>query len=152
MLCLEGGKWFTLGKEGFAWGTGGREKQYRLTITWTSSKTVFRHFPDILRVLFTDCFKIIASQKNAYFWICLQNFSWKINFWETFEKLLQSNVSKKALSQVFFCNILKTVPKDFRFFSKFFQSFSTSHSVPFKFMHAFIHQLKDADVKPNCSC
>ena len=45
------------------------------------------------------------------------------------------SVSKTAASsQGFFCHILGTVPKKFRSFSKFFQSISTTHSVPFRLM------------------
>ena len=60
----EGGKLNTLGKEEFAWETGGRGKLCRLTIKWTSSKIVVKDFPYTLRVLFTDCFKSTASQKK----------------------------------------------------------------------------------------
>ena len=48
----------------------------------------------------------------------------------------------------FFCYVSRIVPKDFWSFSKFFQSISISHSVPFKFMHEFIHQMKEADFRP----
>ena len=50
-----------------------------------------------------------------------------------------------ALPQLFFWHILRTVPKEFGSFSKLFQSISKSQSVPFKFMYAFIHQMKDVD-------
>ena len=61
LFCLGGGKWHTLGKEGFTWGTRGRGKLYRLTIKWTSSKTVAKDFPYTLRVPSTDCFKSITK-------------------------------------------------------------------------------------------
>ena len=35
--------------------------------------------------------------------------------------------------------------------SKYFHSISTSYSVPFKFLHAIIHQMKVADFQPNSS-
>ena len=38
----------------------------------------------------------------------------------------------------------KNRTKRLSIFTKFFQYMSISHSVPFKFMHAFIHQMKDA--------
>ena len=61
-------------------------------------------------------------------------------------------VSKNAaLPQVFFCYTLRTVPKNFQSFSTFFQSISTNLSVPFKCMHAFIYQMKDADFWSNSS-
>ena len=59
MFCLREGKWHTLGKEGFAWGNRGREKICRLTIKWTSSKTVAKDFLYALSVPFTYCFKSI---------------------------------------------------------------------------------------------
>ena len=67
MLCLGGDKWLTLGKEGFDWGTRGMEKLYRLTIKWTSSKTVVKDFPYTLRVPSTDCFNSIVSHKKCVF-------------------------------------------------------------------------------------
>ena len=65
LFCLGGGKWLTLGKEGFAWGTRGTGKLYRLTIKCTSSKIVVKDFPYTLRVPSTDCFNSIASQKKT---------------------------------------------------------------------------------------
>ena len=44
-----GSKWLTLGKEGFAW------------------KTVFKDFPNTIRISFTDGFKFIASHKKCIF-------------------------------------------------------------------------------------
>ena len=55
-----------------------------------------------------------------------------------------------ALPQVFFYHILRIVSKGFRSFVKF-HSISTGHSIPFKFMHVFIQQMKDADFWPNNS-
>ena len=66
-FCLGGGKWLTLGKEEFVWGTRGRGKLYRLIIKWTSFKTVVKDFPYTLRVPSTDCFKSIASHKKCIF-------------------------------------------------------------------------------------
>ena len=56
-----------LGKEGFAWGTEGREKLYKLIIKWTSSKIVFKDFPNTLRVSSTHCFKFVALHKKCIF-------------------------------------------------------------------------------------
>ena len=131
VFCLNGSKWLTLGKEEFAWGSEGRQKIHRLTIKLTLSKTVFKDFPNTLRVPFTDCFKSIASYKK---WIFLNMpvKLWRINnlkMQENIWKIVAAcNVSKNsALPQVFFCYILKTAPKNFWFFSKFFQSISTRH-------------------------
>ena len=63
----EYGKWLTLGKERFAWGTKGIGKLYKLTIKWTSSKTVVKGFPYTLRVTSTYYFKSIASRKKKIF-------------------------------------------------------------------------------------
>ena len=73
----EGGKWFTLGKEGFTCGTRSSGKLYRLTIEWTSSKAVFKDFPYTLRVpsslLRVYCItqKMHISQELAFLWITL---------------------------------------------------------------------------------
>ena len=80
--------------EGFAWGTRNRWKLYGLTIKWTSSKKVFifKDFPNTSRVPSADC--LIAT----------------------------CNISKNPVfPQVFLRHILRTVPKDFPSFSKFFQ-------------------------------
>ena len=69
--------------------------------------------------------------------------NYKMNF-STFLKMLLSH-------RYIFCHILRTIPKDFPFFSKFCQFISTSHSLPFKFTHAFIHRMKDGDFRPNTS-
>ena len=72
------------------------------------------------------------------------NSSWKISFLKMKEIL--SNIIAAcnffkiaALPQVFFWQILKTVPKDFQIFSKFSLFISTSQSVLFNFMHTFIY-------------
>ena len=56
-------KWLTLVSEGFVWWTRCRGKLYRLTIKWTSSKTVVKDFPCTLRALYIDSFKSIKPQK-----------------------------------------------------------------------------------------
>ena len=43
------------------------EKLHRLTIKWTSSKIVFKDFPNTFIVPSTDCFKSIASHKKCIF-------------------------------------------------------------------------------------
>ena len=70
-----GGEMTYLGKEGFACGTRGMGKLYRVTIRWTVSKTVLKDFPYTLRVPSTDCFKSIASQKKHIIqeWAFLNN-------------------------------------------------------------------------------
>ena len=144
--------------EGFAWETGSWGKLYKLTIKWSSSSRVFNYLPNTLRVPSTDYFKFIASHKKYRFLKCLQNLSWKIrvnkmqgNFWKI---IAACNVSKNAaLLQVFFCHVLRTVPKDYRSYSRFFPSISTCHSVVFKFIHPFfINQMRDADFRTNRSC
>ena len=145
-----------LEEEEFAWRIGGRGKLYTLTIKWTLSKITFKGFLDTLRIASTYYFKPIASGKKAYFWIFLQSFFWKTSALKMQGSLWKSisayNVSKNAaLPHVSFCHNLRIAPKNFWSFSKFFQSISASHSVPFKFMHAFIHQIKDADFWSNSS-
>ena len=73
LFCLtwEGSKWLTLGKEEFVWGTRGREKLYRLTRKWTSSKKVVKDFPYNLNAPSTDCFNFTASDKKCLFLIFL---------------------------------------------------------------------------------
>ena len=123
--------------------TGGKEvfKVYKLTIKWTLSKTVFKDFPNTLRAPPNDCFWesiYCITQKNWYFWICLQNLFWRISHFLKMQGNEACNFSKNAaLTQVFFCYTLRTVTKNFRSFSRFFQFISTSHSVPFKLMRAF---------------
>lgn len=75
------------------------------------------------------------------FWIFRRNFSWKISFLNT-----QGNLALTKQSATFLKMLLRTVPKDFRLFSRFFKSNSTSHSAPFKIMHAFRYQMKDANI------
>ena len=113
------GKWLTLGKEESTWETGGSGRLCRLTIKWTSSKTVFKDFPNTLRVPSTACFNLLHNTKNAHFWISLQNFSWRISFLKMQKNLWKvvaaCNLFKNAtLPHVFFYHILRTVPKDFR--------------------------------------
>ena len=62
-----------------------------------------------------------------------------------------SHLLKKSLMENFIFCAMVFFSKDFWSFSKFFQSISTSHSVPFKFMHTFVPQMKDADFWPNSS-
>ena len=59
---------------------------------------------------------------------------------KTFEKLLQPVIFLKMLlfqRYLFLYHILRTVPKDFRSFSKNFQSIPTSHSVGTNQIHAW---------------
>ena len=130
-------------------------KLYRWTIKWNSFNAVFKDFPNTFRVPSTESFNSIASHKNAYFLKCLQNFLWRFSFLmqgNLWKIIAAYNFSRNAvLRQAFFCHILRTVQKDFRSLSKFFQSISTSRSGPFKFMHAFIYQMTDADFRPNSS-
>ena len=77
---------------------------------------------------------ILYHTKDAYFWICVQNFSWRIRHLKIQGKLWKiiaaCNVSNNApFPQVFFCHILTTEPKDFWSFSNFFHSISASHSL-----------------------
>ena len=79
---FKGVKWLTLRKEGFAWGTRGRGKLYRLTIKWTSSKIVVKDFPYTLRVpstgyiksnlLHISSGKMHISQELAFLWIAFK--------------------------------------------------------------------------------
>ena len=84
--------------------------------------------------------------KNAHFWICLRNFLEKLAFLcrENLWKVIGGcHISKNsALPQVFFCHILRKAAKDFQSFSKYFPSISTSHTGPFKFMHALYNKWK----------
>ena len=84
----------------------------------------------------TGNFKSTASRKKCTF----LNMPAKLTFKElTFlywEIIAACNVSQNAaFPQVFFCHTLRTAPKKI-------SSFSASHYVPFKFMHAFIHKQK----------
>ena len=84
----------------------------------------------------TGYFKSIASHKKCIF----LNMPAKLTFKElTFlhwEIIAACNVSQNAaFPQVFFCHTLRTALRRI-------SSFSGSHSVPFKFMHAFIHKQK----------
>ena len=104
-----------LGKEVFVWETGVRRKLYRLTIKWTLSKTVFKDFSNTLRVPSTS---LLHHTKNAYFWICLQNFFWRPSFFKMqgnlWKIIATSNVSKNAAHpQVFFGHILRIVTNRF---------------------------------------
>ena len=57
VFAWEGREWLTWGKEGFSWRTGGRENLYsRLTIKWTSSKTVFKDIHYTLTAPSINCF------------------------------------------------------------------------------------------------
>ena len=152
LFSLGESKGLTLGKEEFALGSKGRGKLVKLTIKWTP----YKRFPNTLRVLLlTSSGSHTNHTKDSYFWICLQNFSWRIHhFLKTQRNLSKTitvcNVSKNAvLPQVFFHHVLKAAPADFGSFSKFFQSISTSHSIPSNFFHALIVQIKAADVWPN---
>ena len=57
----------TLGTEGFSWGTRGRGKLYRLTVKWTSSKTVAKGFLYTWSVPSTACFNSIALHQKWVF-------------------------------------------------------------------------------------
>ena len=61
----EGANNLPWGKKSLPGGPGVGEKLYRLTIKWTSSKTVAKDFPYSLRVPSTNCFKSIASHKKC---------------------------------------------------------------------------------------
>ena len=141
-----------LGKGRFALGSKGRGKLVKLTI----KRTPYKRFPNTLRVLLLNSSGSRTNHtKDSYFWICLQNFSWRIHHFLKMQRNLSKtitvcNVSKNAaLPQVLFHHVLKAAPADFGSFSKFFQSISTSHSIPFNFLHALIVQIKAADVWPN---
>ena len=82
--------------------------------------------------------------------VCLVDWRWgetmQINYKMNFITFLKMLPFHRYFSAIFYKQYQKTL--DFRF-SKFFQSISTSQ--PFKFMHIFIHQIKDADFRSYCS-
>ena len=103
-------------------------------------------FPNTLKTPSTDCFwKPICSvtRKMLILWKYLQNLTWWISFFLKVKRNLWKiiaaySVSKNAaLSQSFFCHILRAVPKEFWSFSKFFQSTAIGHSLPLKLICAF---------------
>ena len=137
-----------LGKESFAWGTRVRETiQTNYKMKFIHDR-LFQHFKNTFNLLLqVYCItRKMHISKNVYktfleeLALRLQRNLWKIKI------IIACDVSNNvALSQVVFCYILRTVPKDFGIFWHFFQSISTSHFAPFKFMHAFLHQMNDPD-------
>ena len=125
-------------RKGLPGGLESRRKLYRLTIKWTSSKTSLKDFPNTLRAPPIECFwkSINCIIKNVYSeYVCVTFLQKLGKLWKIIEAF---NVSKNvAIPQVFFIHILRTVPKNFWSFSKFFKSISTSHFISFKFMNSF---------------
>ena len=76
--ALEGSNDLPWGRKEFTWGTRSRGKQYKLTIKWTSSKTVVKDFPYTFRVpsVITSSLlhhtKMNISEGLAFLWITLQ--------------------------------------------------------------------------------
>ena len=64
-FCLGGRTWLTLGKERFTWATRGKGKLYRLTVNWTSSKTVVKDFPYTLRA-FHWLLQVYSIKQNMH--------------------------------------------------------------------------------------
>ena len=104
-------------------GDQGRGKLYKLTTNWTLSRTIFKDFFNTFEHLPLTASELFHT-KDKYFWICLQNISWRISHFLKIQVNLWNIIA--ALSQVFFCHIFRT--KDFRSFSKSFPSILTSHS------------------------
>ena len=125
-----------------------------------SFQRFFQHFKSTSHLLLLKVYQL-NHIKNVYFWmsakLTLKELAILLKMQGNLRKIIAAcNVSKNAASlEVLFCHILRTIPKDFRSFSKFFQSISrtsysdphfpafghflrsTSHSVPFKFICVF---------------
>ena len=101
-----------------------------------------------LRVPSTDYYNSIALHKKWIFSNMFKNFLEELAFLctETFEKLLQPVAFLKTL--LFHRYFLLLFDLSQSFFSCPFQPVTL---VPFKLMHASIHQMKDADFWPNSS-
>ena len=68
---------------------------------------------------------LLHHTKIAHFWMCLPNFSWRINFLKMQRNLIAAcSISKiAALPKVFFYQSLRTVQKTFDVFKSFFSPF-----------------------------
>ena len=134
LFCLnEGANILPWGKEGFIWETGVRGKMHRLAIKLTPRFS--QNSKSTSHCLLLGVFIFYHRKIHLYEYVC-KNFIEKLAIFlkcrESFNKILLPATLPTLPQEFFFC-ILRTVPKDLRSFSKFFQFISTSHSLPFKF-------------------